>query len=115
MEFNKPPEFGARFQFPENMTFEYDRQVHTLVDKLAVNMAERYDNFIVEQIAMAARAEGISDLTVLNKTAIMEAMQKQIPQKVCNYTCPRCGKIDILANHFAYCNKCGQALDWEEA
>ena len=112
MTFNKMPEFGARFQFPENIQLEYGGQSGCVASEIAVRMAEKYDDFVVEQIANEAREAGISDLTVLNKGAIIEAMRKQIPCRVFNYTCPRCGKIDILANHFAYCNKCGQALDW---
>ena len=117
MQFDKPPEWGARFQFPENCSFEYDGYVHTLVNEIAVKMAEKYDNFIVEQIAMEARAEGISDLTVLNKWAILNAIKKQIPQKVENGTCPNCKRIFLYRYAETkcgdYCNNCGQALEWE--
>jgi hypothetical protein len=49
--------------------------------------------------------------------AAIEALEKQIPKKSCStsslfrYNCPSCG------NHFPlngkYCDKCGQAIDWE--
>lgn len=116
MKFNKPPEFGARFQFPENMNFEYDGKTHTLVNEIVVNMAEKYDNFIVEQIAMTARAEGISDLTVLNKVAILEALERRTPRKPRNdgwLYCPVCGK-DVLQDYVKFCPDCGQAIDWSE-
>lgn len=116
MQFNKPPEWGARFQFPENMKFEYDGQAHTLVNEIVVKMAEKFDNFIVEQIAMEARAEGISDLTVLNKTAILEALERRTPKKPREdgwLYCPVCGK-DVLQDHVKFCPECGQAIDWRE-
>lgn len=122
MKFNKPPEFGTRFQFNENMKFEYDGQVHTLVNEIAVKMAEKYDNFIVEQIAMEARASGISDLTVLNKPAIINALTKQIPLQVImnevQILCPSC-RTDMMGlwdypdvQDPNYCPLCGQKLKW---
>lgn len=115
MTFNKPPEWGKRFSFPENMKFEYDGQTHTLVNEIVVNMAEKYDNFIVEQIAMEAMAAGVSDLTVLNKAAILEALERRTPRKPRDdgwLYCPVCDR-DILMDHFRFCPDCGQALDWE--
>ena len=116
MQLNKPLEWGARFLFPENMKFEYDGQAYTLVNEIVVNMAEKYDNFIVEQIAMAAIAKGISDLTVLNKTAILEALERRTPRKPREdgwLYCPVCGK-DVLQDHVKFCPDCGQAIDWRE-
>ena len=119
---NKPTEFGTRFQFPENMNFEYDRQVHTIVNEIAVKMAEEYNNFIVEQIAMEARASGVSDLTVLNKPAIINALKKQVPQQVVlneyECLCPAC-RYDMMGlwdypdvQDPNYCPICGQKLKW---
>lgn len=55
-----------------------------------------------------------------------EALDKQIPQRPINlsnapldaycaiFRCPRCkGRLKIKSKG-AYCDKCGQALDWEE-
>ena len=138
MEFVKPEEWGTRYQFPENMHFEYDGQTHTLANEIAVKMAEKYDTFIADQIAMEARAEGISDLTVLNKTAILDALKKQIPQKPifvdtrfrnhgrsiadgCSISkCYKCPNPNCMSHIFhvwdseKYCVHCGQALDWED-
>lgn len=112
-------EWGARFNFPENLKIEYDGYSGGISNQIAVKMAEKYDDFIVSQIAMEARAEGISDLTVLNKWAILNAIKKQIPQKVENGTCPNCKRIFLYRYAETkcgdYCNNCGQALDWEEA
>jgi hypothetical protein len=85
-------------------------------------MAEKYDNFIAEQIAMEARAEGISDLTVLNKSAIISAIKKAVPQHVVlemdKCLCPEC-KYDMMGlwdypdiQDPNYCPICGQRLSW---
>ena len=54
------------------------------------------------------------DYTVAFEEAIM-ALEKQIPKKPINLTCPTCGfdKIDNSWWVFTYCPKCGQLLDWE--
>lgn len=114
MEFNRPPEWGARFQFPENIQVEYNGFMGSLTSKIAVKMAERYDDAVVEQIAMEARAEGVSDCTVLNKVAILEALKRRTPMKPRDdgwLYCPVCGK-DVLLDHVRFCPGCGQALDW---
>lgn len=68
-------EFGKRFSFPENIEFSYDGKTGDIVNEIAVRMVEKYDNFVVQQIANEARAAGIADLTVLNKPAILRALQ----------------------------------------
>ena len=37
--FNKPPEWGSRFQFPENLEFNYDGLQASITDKIVVQMA----------------------------------------------------------------------------
>ena len=48
--------------------------------------------------------------------ACLKALEKQIPKKPINLTCPTCGfdRIDNSWWVFTYCPKCGQLLDWEE-
>jgi hypothetical protein len=118
--------WGARFNFPENLKIEYDGYSGGVSNQIAVKMAEQYDDFIVSQIAMEARAEGISDLTVLNKRAILNAIKKQIPQKPCyrmeedaeGWACPAC-HMGVTVDHGrikdTFCSHCGQAIDLEEA
>lgn len=114
------PDFGTRFQFLENIHVEYDGAVGSIQNEIAVRMAEKYEDFVVKQIAMEARAEGVSDLTVLNKEAILNAIKKQIPQKPVDKDdwkvyghCLVCRKLVHIGED--YCDQCGQAIDWEEA
>jgi len=134
MTFNKPTEWGSRFRFPENQKIDFDGLQMSVTDKLAVQMADNYDNAVAEEIASAARGAGASDVTVLNKKAILEALNKQIPKKPtfvdtrfrnhgrhigdgvsldkC-YKCPTCwSHIFHVWDSDVYCPKCGQALDW---
>lgn len=115
-------DFGCRYQFPDNMKVEYDGFSGSLVNEIVVKMAEKYDSYIADKIAMEARAEGISDLTVLNKPAIMNALKKAVPQQVILEAdmciCPFC-KYDLMglwdnpeAQDPAYCPICGQKLKW---
>lgn len=130
MKFNKPLEWGSRFQFPENAEVSMDGLVMNITEKMACEMAEKYDDFIAESIAKTARAAGISDCTVLNKAAILEAIEKQIPQRPdlegdgyddggnliydTGY-CPRCRcSYEVDYHKPKYCENCGQALDWTQ-
>ena len=117
-------DFGSRYQFPDNMHIEYDGFSGSLVNEVVVKMAEKYDSYIADQIAMEARAEGISDLTVLNKPAIMNALKKAVPQQVTltpdQCSCPGC-HYDMMGlwdypgvQNPAYCPICGQRLKWSK-
>ena len=117
MEFIKPKEWGSRFQFPENQQLNFDGLHMSVTDKIVAQMVDNYENVIAAEIAQAARAAGASDVTVLNKAAIIDALMKQRPEKVKDGTCPRCHRIFLFrfgeVSAGSYCNNCGQALDWE--
>ena len=136
MTFNKPPEWGKRFTFPENVQIEYNGIAGSLTNEIAIKMADRYEDAVVEQIAMEAKLAGVADCTVLNKAAILDALSKQTPKKPifvdtrfrnhgrhigdgvsldkC-YKCPTCwSHIFHVWDSEKYCVCCGQALDWEE-
>lgn len=130
MEFNKPPEWGKRFAFQENIQIEYNGLTGSVTTEIAVKMAERYEDAVVNQIAMEAKLAGVADCTVLNKAAIIEALEKQMPQRpdleADGYSdgelvydtgyCPRCRKdYEIEYHKPKYCENCGQALDWGDA
>lgn len=125
MEFNKTPEWGKRFTFPENIQVEYNGYMGSVTSEIAVKMAERYEDAVVNQIAMEAKLAGVADCTVLNKAAILEALKKQIPQQVImnqdEILCPAC-RYDMMGlwdypdvQDPNYCPICGQALDWGDA
>ena len=134
MTFDKPPEWGSRFQFPENQKIDFDDLQMRVTDKLVVQMLDNYETAVAAEIASAARAAGVSDITVLNKQAILDALNKQIPKKPtfvdtrfrnhgrnigdgvsldkC-YKCPNCwSHIFHVWDSEKYCPYCGQALDW---
>lgn len=120
------PIFGKMFSFPENETLEFDNLVNRITHKAIVQFVEEYDEYIVSQIANTARENGISELVVLNKWAILNAIKKQIPQKpwyrregdAKGWACPAC-HMGVTVDHGrikdTFCSHCGQALDWEEA
>ena len=122
MEFNKPPEWGSRFQFPENQKIDFDGLQMRVTDKIIVKMIDDYETAVASRIASAARASGVSDVTVLNKKAILEALGKQIPQQVImnqdEILCPAC-RYDMMGlwdypdvQDPNYCPICGQKLKW---
>jgi hypothetical protein len=136
MTFNKPTEWGKRFSFPENVDTSLEDLQMRVTEKIFVQMVDNYETAVAEEIASAARAAGVSDVTVLNKKTILEALEKQIPKKPtfvdtrfrnhgrhvgdgvsldkC-YKCPTCwSHIFHVWDSEKYCVHCGQALDWGE-
>lgn len=135
MTFNKPPEWGSRFHFPENVGIDSDDlQMMRLTEKIVVQMVDNYETAVVEEIASAAKAAGVTDCTVLNKKAILEALNKQTPKKPTYvdtrfrnhgrhigdgvsldkcYKCPTCQRhIFHIWDSEKHCVYCGQFLDW---
>lgn len=117
MTFNKPTEWGSRFQFPENQKIDFDGLQMRVTDKIIVQMVDNYENAVASEIASAARAAGVSDVTVLNKKAILEALQKQKPKEPVELAkselygrCAVCRNVVHVGER--YCDQCGQALDW---
>ena len=136
MQFNKPPEWGRQFNFPDNIQITYNGSEGNIVSEIAVKMAERYEDKVVEQIAMEAKAAGVESVTVLNKAAILDALDKRTPKKPtfvdtrfrnhgrsvadgvslskC-YKCPTCwSHIFHVWDSEKCCVYCGQVLDWSE-
>lgn len=126
MTFNKPLEWGSRFHFPENVENNFDDLQMRVTEKIYVQMVDDYETAVAEEIASAARSAGVTDCTVLNKKAILEAIKKRIPQKpiresLADRACPACDAYipfdalnDDIADAPNFCKNCGQALDWEE-
>ena len=96
-----------------------------------VEPVEVFDNAVTEAIIKIAKERGIDEVVLLNKPAIISALEKQIPKKpivhleknyegdICDasYSCPICSRTICfevegnLAENYPYCN-CGQKLDW---
>lgn len=113
-------ELGRRYFFPENLHIEYDGLSGSVSNEIVAKMADKYDNFIADQIAMEARAEGITDLTVINKSVVINALKKAIPQPIileaCRCLCPGC-RYDLMGlwdfddiQDPSYCPQCGQRI-----
>jgi hypothetical protein len=115
----KPHTFGRRFSFPENIDTQIDSLVNRVTQKLCVQFVDDYDDYIVSQIADTAKENGVSELVVLNKKTIIDALNKQMPKKPVDLAktelygrCAVCGQIVHVGNR--YCDQCGQKIDWGE-
>lgn len=119
MDFVKPINWGMKKFFPENMTVADNGHAVTMTEKLSVKMAEHVDDAIASAILNEMGAQGATAGAVLNKQAIFDAMDKQVPQKVLwrdgHHRCPRC-KIPIVrptgVGNAHYCCHCGQFVSW---
>lgn len=118
MEFVKPINFGMRRDFPENEIFSEDP--FKITERIAVQMIENFENAVASCILNEMGAQGTTAGAVLNKEAIFDAMEKQMPRKVAivggsSYLCPRCGlpvERPAGAGNEHYCCYCGQLVTW---
>lgn len=123
-EFKKMfPSFGEHITIQQPpLQVDGDSGTMKLVQKIVVDMKENIENKITEEIIAAAKEQGITDLIVLDKKAIIDAMQKQVPKEPINFTsnltggkdffyeCAVCGKL--VSKVMEYCSSCGHALKW---
>lgn len=105
----KSVRFGAMFNFPENVKTDYGDLVQRVTRELAVEFVDKFDDYIVCQIAQKARNSGISELAVIDEKMVLEMLKKQIPVKPFIYQCP-CG--EFVDKRWNNCPYCGQVLDW---
>ena len=129
----KPFEIGRRVHFPENVKIQINGDTYSSTREVMIRMADRYEDALVQAIINEAKLSGVTEVTVLNKSAILEAIKKQIPQKPIEIKrtgevfhrakCPRCRRefpdlggvqeyLDECEQPW-YCGECGQAIDWE--
>lgn len=103
--------------------FKIGMKINTLIHPV-----EDLDDAINEEIVKMIKEKGINDLYLLNKRAIVSALEKQIPKKgsikyLSSYTddppvllCPNCQEHIPTegCNFYKYCYKCGQKIDWSD-
>lgn len=101
---------------------EYMGDAVSYISKLYVSVMENTEKVLEDAIIAMCKAEGITDIYLLNKNAILSALRKQIKEKrsirigirrYCDdrieLVCPCCGSgVDEKQN---YCSECGQALE----
>lgn len=123
IDFIKPPGWGSRFKFPENQEMCLEDSLFSVTDHILVQMVDNYEDHVAAEIAAEARRNGASDVTVLNKTAILDALTKRTarrPDRRCYVgavdvpVCPACLSGGISVRRSAFCPDCGQAIDWTE-
>ena len=104
--------------------YDIAETTYDIVKEIAIKTAKGFDNAIFMTIKSIAKENGIEMEVVLNETAIVNALKKQIPLKPIgrhtSYKCPVCdrrvrsgkGSSSRGVDHF--CQRCGQAIDWSD-
>lgn len=111
---NPMPIVDESIGFEENMILKY-----------AIRTAENFDDAVYTEIIGIAKEKGFTDILLLNKKDIAEALSKQIPKKPnkieWSYECPYCNADEFYLiydcqkdSKYNHCAKCGQALDWSD-
>ena len=63
-----------RFEFPENIQFD----INTITRQIHVEFVEEVENDIVAAIATMARNAGVSDLYILYKKFVLDALREKM-------------------------------------
>ncbi|MBR5874834.1 MAG: hypothetical protein IKY90_08910 [Oscillospiraceae bacterium] len=124
MKVNKP-DFGRYISNGLKLDYDGVANAAKITQNISVQMTDRMDDAVIEAIEKAAKEAGITDLFIINKKSVIDALKKQIPKKVKaekykygkTYHCPVCnifvGYEDDLSLP-KYCKCCGQALSYDE-
>jgi hypothetical protein len=112
--------FGERIKFsnPNNFKMDgFDEIGKEIAFKGSYNFwvepVEAFDNAVTEAIIKIAKERGIDEVVLLNKPAIISAIEKQIPKKPSETDKARCIHCAcVVKRSEKFCKNCGQALDW---
>jgi hypothetical protein len=108
MEFVEIPGFGERFTFPENVEITINGDAISTVRQAAVRMAERWEEAVVCEIVKEARVAGYTEVTVLNKEAILETLRRYLTAPKTNADRIRSMTDEELAEFLCKINGCYQ-------
>lgn len=118
------PKFMERFQLSVPKIEDMGDKIGMYINIL-IQPVESLDDAITEEIIKMVKEKGINDVILLNKKAIVSALDKQMPKpplmhgfregreiNTISFTCPICHQHIGREN---YCEHCGQALDWSDS
>lgn len=106
------------------MKYDIPEPTYEITQEIAIRVAKGFDSAIFMTIQKIAKENGIEHEVVMNETAIVNALKKQMPMEPIgrhtSYKCPVCdrrvrrgkGSSSRGVDHF--CQRCGQALDWSD-
>lgn len=81
MKFTPRPLKYIRIETPELDILDQQSPIYQLTNKMAVLTAEAMDRAILDEIIITAKAEGITDLIVLNKKFIIDAIREKMERE----------------------------------
>lgn len=111
-------EFIKHFKYSEPK-IELEDNIASIISKIYVGAVNDTEKALEEAIIAMCKAEGITDIYLLNKNAILSALRKQTKERpqvrfFCDDSsellCPNC--YAVLYERKKYCGECGQALEW---
>ena len=110
-EFIKKYEIQQPKLMTEDLMSGCTGSVSAIIEKMCAVSVETHESILIDEIIKIAKESGITDLYLLNKTTIAEALSKQIPKPLTMidnlWGCPRC-RYDIKCED--YCPGCGQKI-----
>jgi ribosomal protein L37AE/L43A len=116
-------EFAKRFFIDENIEITMNGETFSTIQQVMFRMAETWDDRFINEIIKEARVSGMTEVVVMNKRKIMDALTKQMPKVpierqhgyVTGIYCTVCKKQQknrSRSKETWHCERCGQKLFW---
>ena len=71
----------ARYEFPENLHVDMDNPVQEITKRIMAEVADLTDAVMVDAILRACQSEGITDLYLIDKKFIIEAITEKLERE----------------------------------
>lgn len=86
---------------------------HGVKAHIVAMIEDAHEMCIEEAIIDEAKRMGVTDVYVLDRGFVRQAISNAVPQNVLyGYICPKCA--GALSEGMSYCPRCGQSVRWKE-
>ena len=74
-------DYFAYYEFPENFSIEVENPIQTLTKKIMTEVRDLTDKAAVDAIIETCREEGVTDLYLIDKKFILEAITEKLERE----------------------------------
>lgn len=117
MDYKMKYDFGKHYEIKPFNCYMDDNDVaggtfSALAKQIYVKAMDHFEDKIVEEIIKIASENNVTDVVLLDKAKIVQALKKATPVKVTHVgdeaiMCPICSRM-TTNNNARYCDNCGQ-------
>ena len=118
---NNKISLGRKYVIPQSITLNGEDAICHIERKVVAMVADAEEQVVIEAILDMAKANGITDLIVLDEEKIKGIFERHVPKQPLYIDgdyglplCPCCCLALDEADEDNYCSVCAQAIDWSQ-